>query len=535
MRTGRTLVLALVVLMALSAFAATWEGTAVVGGSGDFPDAGLTAACNSFPKDSTIELRNLENGKLVRVTISGGLDNPGVFIVLSPQAAAELGMKAGISSRIRASLIPNASFPSPDAATASRSNDPDFNPSLLASVDGTATSTPSTGGETPATPAPDSGTATAPDTGSTVEAPPASDSTSTAPVFEPEKAKVIGDRNPSPPAEQPAAPATLPEAQPDNLAPTDKAEIVTKSEPAPAAAAPPSTLADARQPSLPPTEKGDLVGAETPSPPTSAGKDAAPVELAQAAAPEIPASDKAVIVGGDQPPAPAETAPAPGLAEASAPQMTDTGGPALVGGGGPVAPESPTTVAPLADATAPDLPQAENPALVGGEEPQAEPSSPPSIAMADAEPPAQEAGGGEQVLSLEPSAPKPPESIPPAVAAPPQTQDAAPPPTESPATPEPTESAPTVAAVSDRQPALLESLEKGAYYVQIGVFGSEVGISDAVRSFDVSWPLAEQKVPGAKGDQYRLFIGPVARDESGLFILKLKAMGYRDAFIRRGQ
>ena len=73
-----------------------------------------------------------------------------------------------------------------------------------------------------------------------------------------------------------------------------------------------------------------------------------------------------------------------------------------------------------------------------------------------------------------------------------------------------------------RLPSQIDSLEKGAYYVQVGVFASDQGLVDAASGLNVAWPLASEKISGPKGDQYRLIIGPVARDESGLYIVQLQ-------------
>ncbi len=130
-------VLVCAILLAQAAFgASTWEGSAVVTSTTDFPGEGLFGACNSFPLNSTVEVENLETGRKTSVLITKNVDNPAIFMALSPKAALELGMKAGSSARIRV-LAPSgaASTPAPTTASASaESLDPDYNPRLLASI-----------------------------------------------------------------------------------------------------------------------------------------------------------------------------------------------------------------------------------------------------------------------------------------------------------------------------------------------------------------------------------------------------------------
>jgi len=129
----KTLSCALMLALALlGTAAATWEGSAVAGGAGDFPADGLYAACNSFPRDSVIELSNLENGKTVTVTVISNVDNPGVFIALSPKTAEALGMKPGAAVRVRAiSLAASQAEATLPAARTGVSADPDFNPRVF--------------------------------------------------------------------------------------------------------------------------------------------------------------------------------------------------------------------------------------------------------------------------------------------------------------------------------------------------------------------------------------------------------------------
>jgi len=121
----------LLVLVALGLAAAVWDGSAIAGVAGDFPGDGLYGACNSFPRDTSVTVTNLENGKTVSVIITNTVDNPGVFIALSPKAAAEIGMRAGSAARIRAvALTASQAETSLPPTRAGETADPDYNPKV---------------------------------------------------------------------------------------------------------------------------------------------------------------------------------------------------------------------------------------------------------------------------------------------------------------------------------------------------------------------------------------------------------------------
>ncbi len=115
---------------ALSA-AAFWEGTAVASSYGEFPQAGLYGACSSFPRNTMVEVQNLENGKTVQVLVTDGLDNPGVFISLSPEASYELGIIVGMVARVRVSMPRRTSDAALRYDVPGTNDDPDLNPAAL--------------------------------------------------------------------------------------------------------------------------------------------------------------------------------------------------------------------------------------------------------------------------------------------------------------------------------------------------------------------------------------------------------------------
>ncbi|MDR2663419.1 MAG: SPOR domain-containing protein [Treponema sp.] len=93
----------LLVLILLALFflpgASIWEGAAAV--STDFPEKGLYVATNSFPRNTIVDLTNLETGKTVRVIVSAGLDAPGLLALVSREVAEEVGLQNRTIGRIR--------------------------------------------------------------------------------------------------------------------------------------------------------------------------------------------------------------------------------------------------------------------------------------------------------------------------------------------------------------------------------------------------------------------------------------------------
>jgi hypothetical protein len=111
----------------------SWEGTARVAAEGELPETGNYAATNSFPRNTVVDISNLENGKTVRVVVASSLRRPGFLAILSRDAAAALGIQDRSLSRISVNLPsgPTAYIPLPqsqgetDPAEGGRADNPD--------------------------------------------------------------------------------------------------------------------------------------------------------------------------------------------------------------------------------------------------------------------------------------------------------------------------------------------------------------------------------------------------------------------------
>jgi hypothetical protein len=80
--------------------ATVWEGVSAVVSKGDLP-GNYSVATNSFPKNTVVEITNLENGKMVRALVVSGLDASGFLATLSRKAADAIDLRRDYTCRIR--------------------------------------------------------------------------------------------------------------------------------------------------------------------------------------------------------------------------------------------------------------------------------------------------------------------------------------------------------------------------------------------------------------------------------------------------
>jgi hypothetical protein len=81
--------------------ASVWEGSAAVSAAGEFPEGAYYVATDSFPRNTVVDVTNLENGRTIRVIVSAGLDSPGLLAMLSRNAAFAIGIQSRDIARIR--------------------------------------------------------------------------------------------------------------------------------------------------------------------------------------------------------------------------------------------------------------------------------------------------------------------------------------------------------------------------------------------------------------------------------------------------
>ena len=101
MKTNMSFFMGIVAVSLLLTGASVWEGSAVMTEAKDMPETGCYVATNSFPRNTVVDITNLENGKTVRGIVASGLDALGLLATLSPGAAESLGLESGSIGRIR--------------------------------------------------------------------------------------------------------------------------------------------------------------------------------------------------------------------------------------------------------------------------------------------------------------------------------------------------------------------------------------------------------------------------------------------------
>ena len=122
--------LSLLVVPLLASAAGFWDGNAALQRGDPTFESGSFAVSNSFPPDTRVLVTNLETGKTAEATVTNRIDSQSdILILLSPKAAAALGLSQGMMARVRVTVVSR-----PEEAGAARpgeqaySMDPDVNP-----------------------------------------------------------------------------------------------------------------------------------------------------------------------------------------------------------------------------------------------------------------------------------------------------------------------------------------------------------------------------------------------------------------------
>lgn len=494
----RIIVLAVSILtVAFQASASSWEGSAMMGSYGDFPSGGYFAACNSFPRNTAVEVTNLETGKAVTVIIVRGLDNPGVFMMVSAEAAEALGLRQGKITRVRAVEPRSVSTLAPSAASR-RSLDADFNPRLLAidelkrmgyDRDGTPTAPAVVPVQDPA------------------RTPPAPDDT---PILV----------SPSPVPRPLAAPATLPEVlnRPGTAQSAPDMIQLSLAEPAVPLEPPPANRAldgSATMAEGLPGLSDRVVAHELSAPARHQDQTLATLDWPELEADEIPDIVLERLME------PAQTIPATSLAEGEI-IFLDTGTPSAVASETPSSGAGETGVALT-------QPEAATPAQVAT--PEAGAPEPVQTGPVGAIEPSEPGEGlpGEVIVVLQPTDLRPPVADAPLVTeASPERK--APDPVVR--TPVPVEPAPV--APASRQAMATGTLEKGRHYIQVGAYRTEAAAAEIVSVLRMEYVIVVETSARSNSKIWRIFVGPLGRDESGMALLRVRSLGFKDAFLKVG-
>jgi hypothetical protein len=455
--------------------ASVWEGAASGSTGTDLPETGYYVATNSFPRNTVVDITNLENGKTVRAVVSASLENPGLLAVLSRDAANIIGLPNRTIGRIRMNQPADPVAFSRFTEGLSSSGDPDhdsaafvaangINPELLADKEAS-----SPAAQTPAASGTDK---TTPETGIVIAG--------TGAVGAAEADDTETGAAEAGVAETNDAAGALP---PDD----DYTIIAESSEPT--------------EPAIPEEETAavsDEKGAEN-------LEDMTIVDLPE---PYVP---------------PVSTKPEEGITPETNPELVwvppeETEGEELV----EPAPEDRAEVTDIitedtTDHTAELTEAAENGGTAESGEALAE-DSPMPDERADAFP-------GEYDLALVPSEARPPESGEPVI---PADLAASPGASAEPVTPPPVAEE-AGGAYSFPVPVITE-LEEGKYYLQLAASRNQDAVRTELAKIGEHWPLTVQ-VNERERYPYRILVGPVNQGESRALLLRFKNSGYQNAFV----
>jgi len=97
----KKIVVGVIAALCLFVSASPWEGAAATAPEGELPGNGRYIATNSFPRNTVVDIVNIETNKSTRVIVARGLDSPGLLAIVSREAADLIGMRPGSVSRIR--------------------------------------------------------------------------------------------------------------------------------------------------------------------------------------------------------------------------------------------------------------------------------------------------------------------------------------------------------------------------------------------------------------------------------------------------
>jgi hypothetical protein len=517
-----------------------WEGNATQIRRGEFETEGLFAASNSFPKGTVVEVQNIRSGKSVQVTVLKRIgDNPNLFLLLSYQAARELGINSGDVERVRVRIVPDfGSDVYPRSEELTSSQDPDINPNV-----GVPESPPAEAevvqekGESAAeTAIVETGISEAAEEKRTPEEQLIVEKASRDPQKMLYTSPREGESSISPEVETPEEEVVKPGIKEPRVEEVVEAEA-------------PETTVEPPRP-----EKEALIAIEPtdPVPPEKVGaiavEEGEPEETLE---PPQAEQEYGIAFRQEDPDLPREMTPETGVeppevgigeevafspSDPSLPQETEEGKPSAS-----IDPPQPRESYLVAFSPSdPLLPEEE--AVEAGEQPEAT-VEPPEIEVGEETafvpgeplPPGEaEEKGPEGVLEEEVAGvtePEPEE---------PKTEEETP----KEVTPEVVTRVEEEVAVAEEKPAhekpaaalkteLTGDLKRGrVYFVQLGAYSDEALARSLEAIYSKDYPIEIYAAKSGERGIYRVLVGPLSKDESGAVLYWFKARGFKDAFVR---
>ncbi|MDR0388422.1 MAG: SPOR domain-containing protein [Treponema sp.] len=460
-----------VIVAMLCVGASIWEGAAAVSISGELPEGGYYAATKSFPRNTVVDITNLETGKTVRVIVATGLDSPGLLAILSKDAAEFIGIQTRSIGRIRMTMPSDPVAFSRFTEEFNPSGDPDYDPRAAI-----AAASSRRGSQTPQRPIIPSGTAAG--------------AGSMPPVWEaPDLPPSATEWTPDPPA--------------DIVPPAEESFIP----------------ADAPPEDIPWPWEFPAYSSRT-DPPGETDPESAPV----------PASDTPLAWQLEETPPASSPEPAyrPPAADQQDSAIAYERGPELIGK--PV-PED-TTRSSIVLEPAEARPPRPYTAMPSNSEIVSITTAPPEAGPSGAAQNADDVQIPEQYIipGIAETASRPPEVQPEKPAQPPIAE----PVRDDPVGSGIEEPVSTIATVQFSAP-LISTLEKGMYYLQLRAFSKTDLVQAELSRLGNAYPLAVQAGGTQEKPLYRVLVGPVNLGESSALLRRFKGNGYGDAFVRQAE
>ena len=127
MRLSAVLLLVVGSVLALSA-QTSWNGIAAQGGAADFPLQGQWALANNFPVGAVIQITNIAANRTINARVIGRSTDQNYFLVVSAEAARNLGISPQFPARVRATLVASSSIRNLENEDLSPTNEQFFQP-----------------------------------------------------------------------------------------------------------------------------------------------------------------------------------------------------------------------------------------------------------------------------------------------------------------------------------------------------------------------------------------------------------------------
>ena len=549
----KTIMIASMVILSAALMWAVWEGNAAAGSSEDFP-AGLFASSDLFPKYTLIEITNLEKNTTSRAVIIDNKGAQGVLVKVSPDLAKVLEIQEGSTARVRVSIPPLVAEEGADPVLLGK-----LEPKKAASTTATPAQPPDA---EPAQPEPVPEEPAAPIAEVTEPAQPEpvpeEPEAPIAEVTEPAQSEPVPEEPAAPIAEvtEPAQPEPVPE---EPVAPI--AEVTDPAQPEPVPEEPAAPIAEVAEPAQPePVPEEPMAPIAEVTEPVKPESEILP---APAAVPEVTepvhfstVSESSAEAKKPVPNAPAMQEPPQERLESSdeytkqVPQVAEIATPETQQESNTLLSQVPEVSTPIEPepVVAETSEETVEPVVIAGsesktrqEEPTDEPEEAaealqdePAVVIAGemlAEKELEEETAEDDLITekhvmLVPSEPREPvkEYIP----VPKEPEK--PPLSIAPVVTSPAE--PVVAQAAEES-YTANVLTKGAFYVQIGRFKDMLNVESFVQRYGKQYPIAVEKSSTAKEVFYKVYIGPLQKDEQGAALETFQKLGFKDAFLKK--